>query len=76
MHPRVKACSLVSDSSVKVILGETNQYRNVVPKDMIEQVKEQQQSMWEKKTDEELGQRHEMVQKAYDIKPRTKAEDY
>lgn len=28
-----------------------------------------------KKVDEELGQRHEMVQKAYDLSPRTKAED-
>lgn len=66
----------VVDIGVKVILGETKQYRNVVPEDMIEQVKEIQEAMWEKKTDAELGQRHEMVQKAYDLKPRTKAEDY
>lgn len=66
----------VVDIGVKVILGETKQYRNVVPEDMIEQVKEIQEAIWEKKTDAELGQRHEMVQKAYDLKPRTKAEDY
>jgi len=66
----------VVETGMEVILGDTNQYRNVVPEDMIEQVKEQQQAMWERKTDEELGQRHEMVQKAYDLEPRTKAEDY
>jgi len=66
----------VVETGMNVILGETNQYRNVVPKDMIEQVKEQQQAMWEKKTNEALGQRHEMVQKAYDLDPRKKAEDY
>jgi len=66
----------VVDTGVKVILGETKQYRNVVPEDMIQEVKEEQKSLWDKTTDEELGQRHEMVQKAYDLEPRTKAEDY
>ena len=66
----------VVEPGIKVILGETNQYRNVVPKDMIEEVKQEEQAMWDKKVDEELGQRHEMVQKAYDLSPRTKAEDY
>jgi len=66
----------VVETGMNVILGKTNQYRNVVPEDMIEQVKEQQQSMWERKIDEALGERHDMVQKAYDLEPRTKAEDY
>lgn len=64
------------EPGIKVILGETNQYRNVVPEEMIEEVKQEQESLWEQKTDENLGQRHEMVQKAYDLEPRTKAEDY
>lgn len=62
--------------AIKVILGETKQYRNVVPESMIQQVKEQAESLWTKQTDEGLGQRNEMVQKAYDIDPATKAEDY
>ncbi|MER2041259.1 SDR family oxidoreductase [Desemzia incerta] len=66
----------VVEPAIKVILGETKQYRNVVPESMIQQVKEQAESLWTKQTDEGLGQRNEMVQKAYDIDPATKAEDY
>lgn len=64
------------EPAIKVILGETKQYRNVVPESMIAQAKEQMESLWNKKTDEELGQRNAMVQKAYDIEPATKAKDY
>ncbi|MEC6747254.1 SDR family oxidoreductase [Marinilactibacillus sp. XAAS-LB27] len=61
---------------LKVILGETKSYRNVIPEKMISQVKEQQEYLWNKQTDEALGERHQMVQKAYDLEPETKAEDY
>lgn len=61
---------------IKVILGETKSYRNIIPEEMVEQLKEQQQYTWEKKTDENLGKRHETVQKAYDLKPRTKSDNY
>lgn len=64
----------VIDPAVKVILGETKTYRNVVPEKMVPQIKEQMAQLWEKKTDDKLGQRHEMVQKAYDIEPGTPAE--
>lgn len=66
----------VIEPSIKVILGEDKSYRTVVPEDMIPQVKEQVESLWTKKTDDELGQRNQMVQKSYDIEPKTKAEDY
>lgn len=66
----------VIEPSIKVILGETKKYRNVVPESMVQQNKQQMEEMWEKRTDDQLGERHEMVQKAYDIKPATKAEDY
>lgn len=62
--------------AVKVILGETKAYRTVIPEKMIPQVKEENEQLWEKKTDEGLGKRHEMVEKAYDLEPATKAEDY
>ena len=64
----------VIDPAVKVILGETKTYRNVVPEKMVPQIKEQMEQMWKKKTDDELGKRNEMVQKAYDIEPGTPAE--
>lgn len=66
----------VVDTGVQVILGKTKQYRNVVPEDMIDQVKKEQEALWEKTTTEDLGQRHEMVQTAYDLEPKTKADDY
>ncbi|WP_161879208.1 SDR family oxidoreductase [Alkalibacterium sp. MB6] len=66
----------VIEPGIKVILGETDTYRNVIPEDMIEQVKEEQQKVWEMSSTKDLGQRHAMVQKAYDLNPRTKAEDY
>ena len=64
----------VIEPAVKVILGETKMYRNVVPEKMVPQIKEQMEQMWEKKTNDELGKRNEMVQKAYDIEPGTPAE--
>ncbi|MBM6615218.1 SDR family oxidoreductase [Desemzia sp. RIT804] len=65
----------VTDPAVKVILGETKTYRNVVPEKMVPQIKEQMEQLWGKKTDDKLGKRHEMVQKAYQIEPGTKAEE-
>lgn len=63
----------VIEPAVKVILGETKNYRNVIPEKMIPMVKERREELWDKKTDEQLGQRHEMVQKSYDIEPGTSA---
>lgn len=64
----------VTEPSVKVILGETNQYRNVIPEKMIPQVKERMEAMWSKTTTEGLGERDETVQKSYEIEPGTPAE--
>lgn len=64
----------VIEPSVKVILGETKNYRNVIPEKMIPQVKERMEELWNKKTNDQLGERHEMVQKSYDIKPGTPVE--
>ena len=63
----------VIDPSIKVILGETKNYRNVIPEKMVPLVKERIEELWDKKTDDQLGQRHEMVQKSYDIEPGTPA---
>ncbi|MEG0475464.1 MAG: SDR family oxidoreductase [Carnobacterium sp.] len=56
---------------IKVLTGETNDYRNVVPKAMSAMIKKRQKELWHKKSDENLGERHELVQKSIDIEPAT-----
>lgn len=56
---------------IKVLTGETNDYRNVVPKAMSAMIKKRQKELWDKKSDENLGERHELVQKSMDIEPAT-----
>lgn len=64
----------VTEPAIKVILGETKQYRNVIPEKMVSGLKEKQQAVWDKKTTDGLGERNETVQKSYDIEPGTPAE--
>lgn len=59
------------EEAVKVMTGETNDYRNVIPKAMGSMIKKRQKELWDKKIDENLGERHEMVQKSIDIEPAT-----
>lgn len=61
----------IIEESIKVLTGETNDYRNVVPKAMVSIVKKRQKELWDNKYDENLGERHEMVQKSMDIEPAT-----
>lgn len=64
----------VIEPAVKVILGETKTYRNVIPEGMVPEVKKRRAAVWDKRTDDELGQRHEMIEKSYEMKPGTKSE--
>lgn len=64
----------VTEPAIKVILGETKQYRNVIPEKMVSGLKEKQSAVWDKKTTDSLGERDEAVQKSYDIEPGTPAE--
>ncbi len=64
----------VIEPSVRVLLGETKSYRNVIPGKMVPQIRQQMEQVWQQKTDESLGKRDEKVQKAYDLSPGTKAE--
>lgn len=57
--------------AIKVLTGETTDYRNVVPKAMVPMVKKRQKELWDKKYDENLGERNELVQKSIDIEPAT-----
>lgn len=63
----------VIKASIKVLTGDENNYRNVIPKAMVSMIKKRQKELWDRKTDESLGERHELVQKSFDIEPGTTA---
>ncbi|WP_218576255.1 SDR family oxidoreductase [Pseudomonas sp. SLFW] len=56
-------------TTIGVITGEIVSYRNVEPKEIIDQQRKQLDSAWTRKSTDGLGQRSELVQKAFDIKP-------
>lgn len=58
-------------TTVGVITGEIDSYRNVEPKEIIVQQRQQMDSAWTRKSNEGLGKRTELVQKAFDITPGT-----
>jgi len=61
----------VFETTIGVISGEIKTYRNVEPKEIIAQQRAQLDAAWERRVDEQLGERSELVQKAYDIEPET-----
>ncbi|MGP6140204.1 SDR family oxidoreductase [Jeotgalibaca sp. A127] len=63
----------VTEPAIKVILGETKTYRNLIPEKMIPMIKEKMDAVWQKTTDDKLGKRHPSVQKSYDAEPGMKA---
>lgn len=61
----------VYQTTFRVITGEIDYYRNVEPKEIIDEQRHQIESAWERKTTDGLGHRHELVDKAYNIEPET-----
>jgi len=61
----------VFETTLGVITGDIDTYRNVEPKEIIAQQREQLDAMWTSKVTTGLGKRSELVQKAYDIGPGT-----
>ncbi|MBS1103796.1 SDR family oxidoreductase [Gluconobacter sp. Dm-62] len=61
----------VFETTIGVLTGTIDTYRNVEPKEIIPQQRQQLDAVWSRKTTEGLGTRAELVQKAYDIKPGT-----
>ena len=61
----------VFETTIGVISGKIKTYRNVEPKEIIAQQRAQLDAAWERRADEQLGERSELVQKAYDIEPET-----
>ena len=65
----------VTQPSIDVLTGKTNQYRNVIPEDMIPDQKEKQEEVWNRRTDNQLGKQHETIKKAYTIEKGKPATD-
>ncbi len=61
----------VFETTIGVLTGEIENYRNVEPKEIIGQQKEQLEAVWNQKVTDGLGKRPALVQKAYDIRPGT-----
>lgn len=58
-------------SMADVIEAESGLFRNVITPDLAEGVRDMSQGVWTRKTNDGLGTRDELVQKAYDIAPET-----
>ena len=54
-----------------VVAGESDDYRNLEPKSMIEETKKNIEAPWTKKTRENLGTRPANLQKCYEMQPET-----
>lgn len=54
-----------------VAAGEVDTFRNLEPKSMIEETKQNMDNDWTKKIREGLGTRPAALQKSYDMKPET-----
>ena len=52
-----------------VAAGEVDAFRNLEPKSMIEETKQNIEKPWSMKTTEGLGTRHKQVQQCYDMEP-------
>ncbi|MCS0636666.1 SDR family oxidoreductase [Streptomyces sp. LP05-1] len=59
----------VYERTVRVLLGEDDRYRHVLPEEMAAQVREQADGQWERRLND--GRRPALVQKAYEIRPGT-----
>lgn len=63
----------MTQAAVDVVTGRTRAYRNVEPTAMIDGLRQQIASVWDRKVTDGLGQRSPMVQTAYDMSPATPA---
>lgn len=59
------------DEIVEILLEEKNDFRNVIPKAMVAMAKKRQKDIWSRTSDEDLGQRHEMIEKSINIEAAT-----
>lgn len=57
--------------TIEVLTGKNRSYRNVIPKAIEVLVKKRQSDLWTLKSDQDLGKRHERIQKAQEMEPAT-----
>lgn len=57
---------------IRVILGETKKYRNVIPRRLIPVILSMEKFEWIRETNWFLGKRHFMAQKSMDMEPATR----
>lgn len=63
--------SEVADVAVGVLTGEIGNYRTVVPTEMIGGLREQIDSVWDRKSTDGVGEPAPMVSTAYEMRPET-----
>ncbi|MBV1837121.1 SDR family oxidoreductase [Acetobacter estunensis] len=61
----------VIETTIGVLTGKIGTYRNVEPQAIIGQQRQMMDKVWTRKSAEGLGQRAELVKKAYELKPGT-----
>ncbi|MBV0888769.1 SDR family oxidoreductase [Komagataeibacter oboediens] len=65
----------VVETTIGVIEGTIDSYRNVEPKQNAAMQRQQMDAAWTRKSSENLGRRFAMVQTAYDMQPATPADE-
>ncbi|USI73905.1 SDR family oxidoreductase [Sphingomonas morindae] len=55
--------------------GELDSFRNLEPKSMIEEAKQNIENVWTKKISDGLGTRHKQVQQCYDMEPEQRVQE-
>ncbi|MGC5249140.1 SDR family oxidoreductase [Gordonia sp. DT219] len=64
----------VYETAVRVVTGETDAYRNVVPTEIVDDLRGQVDAPWDRKSTDGRGQRSELVATAYKMQPETPVE--
>ncbi len=59
------------EEMIDILTSDSGDYRNVIPKTMATLAKKRQKDIWNRKSDEDLGERHEMINKSIEIDPAT-----
>lgn len=59
----------VIETTIGVLTGKIRTYRNVEPKKIVDEQRQMMDAVWDRKIEEGVGKRNQLVQKAYDISP-------
>lgn len=59
----------VIETTIGVLTGKIRTYRNVEPKKIVDEQRQMMDAVWDRKIEDGVGKRNQLVQKAYDISP-------